>query len=394
MSFALNVREIHPHARRVLLVRRGEWKNEHPAVEAMRTGQADAYVFVPWGLPERWLYLPMTELLADWEASQRPPTEVVQIVGEERERRAHELRDVFAHIGIPFGFYSPTSPEARPSSSGHSRRLRGCRSSRSRSGTVLVDPSYERIVQALGFSTEPEAPRCDLAIVGGGPAGLAAAVYGASEGLTTVLIDHAIPGGQAGTSSRIRNYLGFPTGLSGRDLTNRALEQAWFFGARFVLSRRATALAPTGYGYRIDLEDARGIEAESLSSAPASHGAASRSPSIDALLGAGVFYGAARPTPRRSRGRGCSSSAPGTQPGRRRCISPQREQTSRSSCAAEPAREHVRLPRPRARGNTRDRDQARTPRWSAPAAEPTSRASRSATTDHARPKECLPTCST
>ena len=90
-GFRAGIREIHPHARRVLIVRRGEWKNEHPAVEAMRTGQADAYVFVPWGLPERWLYLPMTELLADWEASQRPPTEVVQIVGEERERPEHLL---------------------------------------------------------------------------------------------------------------------------------------------------------------------------------------------------------------------------------------------------------------------------------------------------------------
>jgi thioredoxin reductase (NADPH) len=293
-EFRAHVREIHPHARRVLIVRRGEWKNEHPAVEAMRTGQADAYVFVPWGLPERWLYLPMTELLADWEASQRPPTEVVQIVGEERERRAHELRDVFAHIGIPFGFYSPRSPEA-------AAILERAQPTPPRlpvvsfaSGTVLIDPSYERIVQALGFSTEPEAPRCDLAIVGGGPAGLAAAVYGASEGLATVLVDHAIPGGQAGTSSRIRNYLGFPTGLSGRDLTNRALEQAWFFGARFVLSRRATALAPTRYGYRIDLEDAESIEAKVVVVGTGVTWRRLAVPSIDALLGAGVFYGAAR----------------------------------------------------------------------------------------------------
>ena len=293
-EFRANIREAHPHARRVLIVRRGEWKNAHPAVEAMRTGQAEAYVFVPWGLPERWLYLPMTELLADWEASQRPPSEAVQIVGEDRERRAHELRDLFAQIGIPFGFYSPPSPEAAAILERAQPTPPRLPVVSFRSGTVLVDPPYERIVEALGFSTKPETSRCDLAIIGGGPAGLAAAVYGASEGLTTVLVDHAIPGGQAGTSSRIRNYLGFPTGLSGRDLTNRALEQAWFFGARFVLSRRATTLAPTGDGYRIDLEGAESIEAKAV---VVSTGVIWRRldvPSIDALLGAGVFYGAAR----------------------------------------------------------------------------------------------------
>ena len=292
-QFRAQVRAAHPHARRVLLVGRGEWRNAHPAVEAMRTGQAEAYVFVPWVLRERWLYLPLSELLADWEASQRPPSEVVQIVGEERERRSHELRDMFARIGIPFGFYTPTSPEAAAileRAQPASPRLPVVAF---RSGTVLPDPSYQRILEALGFSTEPEASRCDLAIIGGGPAGLAAAVYGASEGLATVLIDHGLPGGQAGTSSRIRNYLGFPTGLSGRDLTNRALEQAWFFGARFVLSRRATALAPAGDGYRIELQDAKGIEARAVVVSTGVTWRRLEVASLDELLGAGVFYGAA-----------------------------------------------------------------------------------------------------
>ena len=234
-----------------------------------------------------------TELLADWEASQRPPSEVVQIVGEERERRSHELRDMFARIGIPFGFYTPTSPEAAAileRAQPASPRLPVVAF---RSGTVLPDPPYQRILEALGFSTEPEASRCDLAIIGGGPAGLAAAVYGASEGLATVLIDHGLPGGQAGTSSRIRNYLGFPTGLSGRDLTNRALEQAWFFGARFVLSRRATALAPAGDGYRIELQDAKGIEARAVVVSTGVTWRRLEVASLDELLGAGVFYGAA-----------------------------------------------------------------------------------------------------
>ena len=292
-GFRAEVRDLHPQARRVLILGRGEWRNEHPAVEAMRTGQAESYLFVPWGLRERWLYLPVAEILADWEASQRPPTEIVQIVGEEWERRSQGLRDLFSQTGIPFGFYAPSSPEAR----GIAERA-GLGSAELpfvafRSGTVLVDPSLERVVEALGFSTAPEAQCYDLAIVGGGPAGLAAAVYGASEGLATVLVDQALPGGQAGTSSRIRNYLGFPTGLSGRDLTNRALEQAWFFGARFVLSRTATGLEPSGRGYLLRLDGSGTIQADTVIVATGVTWRRLDVPSLGALLGLGVFYGAA-----------------------------------------------------------------------------------------------------
>ena len=293
-EFRAKVRDAHPQARRVLIVARGEWKNAHPAVEAMRTGQAESYVFVPSGPRERWLYLPVSELLADWEASQRPAAEIVQIVGEEWERRSHELCDLFSRIGIPFGFYPPSSSEAT-----EIMERAGLSPSRLpavaflRSGTVLADPSDERIAQALGFSTEPEAPRWDLVIIGGGPAGLAAAVYGASEGLATALIDQGFLGGQAGTSSRIRNYLGFPTGLSGRDLANRALEQAWFFGARLVLSRRATGLSRSGDGYLVQLDGGTTIEARAVVLATGATWRRLGIPSLEALLGAGVFYGAA-----------------------------------------------------------------------------------------------------
>ena len=291
-EFRAEVRDAHPQAQRVLIVGRGEWNKAHPAVDAMRTGQAEAYVFVPWVLPERWLYLPVSELLADWEASQRANVEAIQVVGEERDPRAHEVRDVFARAGIPFGFYPPTAPEAAEIIERSGRRGR-LPMVAFRTGTVLADPSWEQLAQALGFSTDPETPGCDLAIVGAGPAGLAAAVYGASEGLATVVVDSTFPGGQAGTSSRIRNYLGFPTGLSGRDLANRALEQAWFFGARIVLSKRAVTIAPSRDGYRIVLEGGAAIETRT---AIISTGVTWRRldvPSLEALLGAGVFYGAA-----------------------------------------------------------------------------------------------------
>jgi thioredoxin reductase (NADPH) len=291
-AFWAEVHALHPGARRVLLLGRGQWDQAHPAVEAMRSGDAESYIFVPWVLRERWLYLPMTEILADWEASQPPPTEVVALVGDEWEPRTHALRDWLSRIGLPFGFYSSGSAQASRvlAEAGVDRGPRPVLSFRS--GTVLVDPTYEAVATTLGFATDPETDHCDVAIVGAGPAGLAAAVYGASEGLSTIVIDEDLPGGQAGTSSRIRNYLGFPTGVSGRDLTNRALEQAWFFGARFVLSKRVTAIRPAGLEHVVELAGARPVKARTVIIATGVAWRRLGVPALEALSGAGVFYGA------------------------------------------------------------------------------------------------------
>jgi thioredoxin reductase (NADPH) len=288
------VHELHPLARRVLLIGRGEWSKEHPAVAAMRSGQVDSYIFVPWGLRERWLYLSVSEILADWEASQPTPFEAARIIGEEYESRAHSLRDVFSRIGVPFRFIAAGSDEGRA--------LRAELEAEDtplpllvfpRSGTVLSDPSLERVARALGFATEPEPGVCDVAIVGAGPAGLAAAVYAASEGLRTTVIEPSVPGGQAGTSSRIRNYLGFPNGLSGRDLGNRALEQAWFFGARFVLARPAVALETAAGEHVVRLEGGAEVRARAVVIATGVTWHTLEAPSLAGLLGAGVYYGAA-----------------------------------------------------------------------------------------------------
>lgn len=287
------VHELHPRARRVLLVGRGEWSQEHPAVAAMRTGQADSYIFVPWGPPERWLHLPVTEFLADWEALEPPPFLAARIVGEEFEARTHRLRDVLSRAGIPTGFVPAGSEEGRRMLAEHGLDGGALPVLVFRSGTALADPSLERLSQALGFATAPQAGACDLVVVGAGPAGLAAAVYAASEGLTTAVIEQTVFGGQAGTSSRIRNYLGFPNGVSGRDLANRALEQAWFFGARFVLSRPATALEAAGDGHRVQLEGGAAIEARAVVVATGVTWHRLDAPSLDEFLGAGVYYGAA-----------------------------------------------------------------------------------------------------
>ena len=287
------VHELHPLARRVLLIGRGQWSKEHPAVAAMRTGQVDSYIFVPWGLPERWLYLPVGEILADWEASQPTPFEAARIVGGEYEARAHALRDVFSRIGVPFRFIPAESAEGRAVRSELDAQDATLPLVAFRTGTVLSDPSLERVAQALGFATEPEAGLCDVAIVGGGPAGLAAAVYAASEGLRTTVIEPSIPGGQAGTSSRIRNYLGFPNGLSGRDLTNRAIEQAWFFGARFVLARPAVRLESRDGEHVVQLEGRAEVRARTVVVATGVTWHTLEAPALAELLGAGVYYGAA-----------------------------------------------------------------------------------------------------
>jgi thioredoxin reductase (NADPH) len=292
-AFRLEVHDLHPAARRVVLVGRGQWNQAHPAVAALRTGQAESYIFVPWVLRERWLYLPVSEMLADWETSQQPPLEVMTLIGEEWEPRAHVLGDLLSRLGIPFGFHHPDSAEAKQVLENAGIGRRGLPVLTTRSGRVLVDPSQQELAATLGFSTEPEQPCCDLAIVGAGPAGLAAAVYGASEGLATIVIEEELPGGQAGTSSRIRNYLGFPTGLSGRDLANRALEQAWFFGARFVISKRVTGVSATMDEYRIELEGASAVTARTVIVATGVTWRRLAVPTVEALQGAGVYYGAA-----------------------------------------------------------------------------------------------------
>ena len=287
------VHELHPQARRVLLIGRGEWSKEHPAVTAMRTGQVDSYIFVPWGLPERWLYLPVSEILADWEASQPTPFEAARIVGEEYEAHAHGLRDLFSRIGLPFRFIPAGSDEGQALRAELGAEDAALPLLAFRSGTVLSDPSIARVAQSLGFATEPEPGPCDVAIVGAGPAGLAAAVYAASEGLRTTVIEPSVPGGQAGTSSRIRNYLGFPNGVSGRDLGARALEQAWFFGARFVLARPAVALEGAAGDHVVRLEGGAEVRARTVVIATGVTWHTLEAPSLAGLLGAGVYYGAA-----------------------------------------------------------------------------------------------------
>src|SRR5215216_6790784 len=240
--FLCRAHELHPSAKRVLLVGRREWTPANPAVRAMTLGQIDTYLFEPWLPVARFLYLPISQVLADWVPSRGPSFEGIRIVGPRWGTRSHELRDMLTRMGIPHGWYQAETAAGR-------RLLEEAGEDGSRlpvvlfhSGQVFVDPSNAELAAALGYRTSTGGGSYDLVIVGAGPAGLAAAVYAASEGLDTLVVEPQVAGGQAGTSAMIRNYLGFPRGIGGGDLANRALEQAWLFGANLVLTQQATGL--------------------------------------------------------------------------------------------------------------------------------------------------------
>jgi thioredoxin reductase (NADPH) len=287
------LRAVHPSARRVLLVRRGQWASDHPVRQAIVLGLVDSYLFVPWGSVEQWLYQPMAEYVAAWSATQPPTFEAISIIGEARHPRSHELRDMLTRADIPYGFYNVESPAGQEHLAATDTDGQALPVVVFYSGTVLVAPSDAELLGALGFSSDAAHMSCDVAIVGGGPSGLSAAVYAASEGLRTVLVDSGLVGGQAGTSSMIRNYLGFPRGVSGTELMGRALEQAWLFGAEVLAPQEGIQLDGVGGDRVIRTVNGSRLTARSVLIATGVSWRRLPIPSIERLIGQGVFYGAA-----------------------------------------------------------------------------------------------------
>jgi thioredoxin reductase (NADPH) len=293
VPFLLRAHELHPSAKRALLVGRREWTPTNPAVRAMALGQLDTYLFEPWLPAARFLDLPISQALADWQPSRGRGFEGIRIVGPRWGSRSHQLRDMLTRMGIPHGWYQANSAEGR-------QLLEEAGQDGTRlpvllfhSGQVFVDPSDAELAEALGYRTSTSARSYDLVIVGAGPAGLAAAVYAASEGLDTLVVEPQVVGGQAGTSAMIRNYLGFPRGIGGGDLANRALEQAWLFGVNLVLTQRATGLRADGRSRLVRLSDGTEVAAEAVVVASGVSWRRLGVARLEALVGAGVFYGAA-----------------------------------------------------------------------------------------------------
>ena len=278
-----------PDSKRALLTMYGD---AEAAVSAIKKIRIDHFLIKPCQPPEQHLYPALNDLLADWEARCRPPVEGVRVVGSRFSPQSHELRDFLVRNCVPFEWLDiERDAEAR-------RMLGVADLKASRlpivlfpDGTQLVQPPNAELAEKIGLKVHPSRSSYDLVIVGGGPAGLAAAVYGASEGLRTVMVERQAPGGQAGLSAMIENYLGFPAGLSGADLARRAVAQARKFEVEIVSPQVVTSLRAEGSSRIITLSDGSELHCEVVLLAVGVEWRMLNVPGIDRLTGAGVYYG-------------------------------------------------------------------------------------------------------
>ena len=290
-EFLVQARRLYPEARKVLLT---AYADTDVAIAGINEVQLDHYLMKPWDPPSERLYPVLDELLGDWSASFRPPFDGIRVAGSQWSPPSHEVKDFLSRSQIPYQWLDvERDPEARALSEAASPGLGRLPVVFFPDGSTLVAPDARSLAERLGLQTSARRPFYDLLIVGGGPAGLAAAVYGGSEGLRTVLLEMETTGGQAGTSAAIENYLGFPSGLSGADLARRATAQARRFGAEVLSAREVRSIRMEG-PYRIaTLEDGSELSCYGLLLACGMQVRRLDAPGVEPLTGAGVFYGAA-----------------------------------------------------------------------------------------------------
>ena len=291
VDFLEQAQEYYPEAKRALLT---AYADTDAAISAINTARVDYYLMKPWDPPDQQLYPVINDLLDDWRAHFRPPFDGIRVIGHRWSAQTYQIKDFLARNQIPYQSLDiETDPEAK-----HLLEMAGVDQSQLPvvlfgNGTSMPAPTNMQIAEQIGLQTRAEKPFYDLLIVGGGPSGLAAAVYGASEGLRTVLVEREAPGGQAGTSSRIENYLGFPSGLSGGDLARRAVAQARRFGVEILTPQEVTSLRLDGPYRIVTLADGSEISCHALLVATGVSYRKLNVPGLDNLIGAGVYYGAA-----------------------------------------------------------------------------------------------------
>ncbi|MBD2521100.1 FAD-dependent oxidoreductase [Nostoc sp. FACHB-133] len=292
VEFLEQAKVIFPDAKRALLT---AYADTDAAIKSINSARLDYYLLKPWNPPEERLYPVLDDLLDDWLAGFRPPFEGIRVIGNRWSPFSHQVKDFLARNQIPYKWLDiELEPDA-------AKLLEYAEADGRQQlplvlfpdGSRLIQPSNLEIAAKIGLQTQAERPFYDLAIVGGGPAGLAAAVYGASEGLSTVLIEREAPGGQAGTSSRIENYLGFPVGLSGSDLARRGVTQARRFGVEILTPQVVTGVKLQDPYRVLQLADGSEISCHALLVATGVSYRWLNVPGAEKLTGAGIYYGAA-----------------------------------------------------------------------------------------------------
>ena len=290
IEFLEQAMDLFPLARRILLT---AYADTDAAIQAINVVDLDHYLLKPWDPPEEKLYPVVDGLLEAWTATDRQPPREIRVIGHRWSARSYEVRDFLARNLVPFRWYLAEDPEAQ-------RLLSAAGVDDDRlpvvvtaDGTAMVEPYDAELAQHVGLATTPSTDFYDLIVIGGGPAGLGAAVYGGSEGLRTVLVERRATGGQAGTSSRIENYLGFPDGVSGEQLTERARRQALKFEVELLTARDVVRLEQRGNAKVARFDDGTEIAGHTVILATGVSYRMLEAPGLSELSGRGVFYGAA-----------------------------------------------------------------------------------------------------
>ena len=292
VGFLQAARQVFPEAKRALLT---AYADTNAAISAINQANIDYFFMKPWDPPAEHLYPQLSDLLDDWQASYRPPFQGIRVLGTRWSPRCYELRDFLARSHVPYQWIDVEGSVNDP----ETKRLVEALGPDAAELPVVLFPDGDKLLngapgevaQKVGLRTRAQTTFYDLAIIGGGPAGLAAAVYGASEGLHTVIVEREAPGGQAGMSSRIENYLGFPSGLSGGDLARRAVVQARRFGVEILAPQTVVGMRTEGSYRIIKLADDSEISCHTLMIASGVQWRRLEAPGIDRLQGAGVYYG-------------------------------------------------------------------------------------------------------
>ncbi|MFJ6892998.1 FAD-dependent oxidoreductase [Streptomyces hokutonensis] len=290
IEFLEQALDVYPGARRVLLT---AYADTDAAIDAINVVDLDHYLLKPWDPPEEKLYPVLDDLLEAWRNSDYRPVPATKVVGHRWSARSSDVREFLARNQVPYRWYSADSPEGLRLLSAAGQDGQRLPLVITADGSVLVEPEAPELAAEVGLATTPTADFYDLVVIGGGPAGLGAAVYGASEGLRTVLVERSATGGQAGQSSRIENYLGFPDGVSGAQLTDRARRQASKFGAEILTAREVTGLEANGSARVVRFADGSAVAAHAVILATGVSYRQLEAPGTPDLTGCGVYYGSA-----------------------------------------------------------------------------------------------------